>query len=262
MLVREELEKIGKEATKYLRELRENPSSTQIIGYHNGDTTRVADKRSEDYIFELLKTTGHNFLFVSEESGAVKTSENYDYIAIIDPLDGSSNYVAGIPWSSVSIALYDKNTQSFLDSSLGVVAEVFGNNIYSYDLNGAYKNGQLVEKSNKKPANIAIIYYEREQINKISQILAKLGKIKIRSLGSASLDMIKVCLGDAIFFADLRKKLRNVDIAASSSFCKRLSMIPLDERGRPIENSLTTVSEFSEVYLSTPDILYNILKDL
>lgn len=262
MLAREKLVEVGKEAAKYLKELRENPSSTNIIGYHNGDTTRIADEKSEEYIFELLKDTGYNFMFISEESGTKKTSENFDYIAIIDPLDGSSNYVAEIPWSSVSIAIYDKNAKSFMDSNLGVVAEIFGNNIYSYDQNFAYKNDKIVKRVEKPKVNLAIMYYERPQIGKVSFILSKLEKVKVRSLGSASLDMIKVCLGDALLFADLRGKLRNVDIAASSGFCKRLSLIPVDEYNKPIENSLVEVKEFSEVYLSTPDILYNILKDL
>ncbi len=246
------LRKIGEEATKYLRELHEKKGIDEIIGYHQGDTTRRVDKFSEQYIFDLLDHSGYKFSFVSEESGSV-FKENYDYIAIIDPLDGSTNYITGIPWSSVSIAVYKKISEENFIPYAGIVAEVFGNNIYSYDENGAYINNTKIDRKN--PSNKIILpYYNKDKINEAYSIISKAGSgIKIRTLGSASLDMILVCSGKAYLYFDIRGKLRNVDIASSKGFCEKLGIKSIDLKGREINFSLKYVDVVPEI-ITTSDV--------
>lgn len=250
------LRKIGEEATKYLRELHENKGIDEIIGYHQGDTTRRVDKFSEQYIFDLLDHSGYKFSFVSEESGSI-FRENYEYIAIIDPLDGSTNYITGIPWSSVSIAIYKKIEEEKFLPYAGIVAEVFGNNIYSYDENGAYINSVKVDK--RKPTDkIVLPYYNKDKINEAYSIISKVGNgIKIRTLGSASLDMILVCTGRAYLYFDIRGKLRNVDIASSKGFCEKLGIRSLDLKGREVTFSLKYVDVVPEIIVTSDSELQN-----
>lgn len=76
----------------------------QISRKGPGDFVTAADKRSEEIIFEELKRARPDYSFMMEESGEVK-GNNPDHVWIIDPLDGTHNFMHGIPHWCVSIAL-------------------------------------------------------------------------------------------------------------------------------------------------------------
>ncbi|AOL17104.1 inositol monophosphatase [Sulfolobus sp. A20] len=250
--LRQTLDDIALKVSKYIKEVRDEGNATKIIGYHSGDTTRLIDKRSEEYLFELLKDTGYKFKFVSEESGVSGYMDNYDYLAVIDPLDGSTNFVLDIPWFSVSVAIYDRKSKTILDSIAGFVINVPYNKVYSYDIRNAYVNGYPY---NDKPNDlslpkIVITYFEKDKVEKSIQILSKINGYKIRSLGSASLDMLLVCTKMAYLFFDLRGRLRNVDISASINFCKRLNTIATTLDGKEIGVGIDNVYNIDEIILS------------
>ncbi len=242
------LRNIGKEAIDFLNELKDKEGIDKIIGKHGDDVTRVVDKKSEDYIFELLRNTGYKFLFVSEESGTIKEND-YDYIAIIDPLDGSTNFLNGISWSSVSIALYKNQEKDFIRSYAGVVANIFSKDIYTYCNGKSYINGNMIENIKSK-SNIVLAYFSKKEIDKASQIFKKLEGFKIRTLGSSSLDMILVCTGKAYFYFDIRDKIRNVDVAASTGFCSSLKIYPFNTQNEIISSSLNSVDVIGEIMLT------------
>ena len=73
-----------------------------------GDFVSLADKRAEEIIYEELKAARPNFGFLMEESGFVEGSKGEDARFIIDPLDGTSNFLHGLPHWAISIAL-EKN---------------------------------------------------------------------------------------------------------------------------------------------------------
>ena len=71
-----------------------------------GDFVSAADKRAEEIIFEELKTARPRFGFLMEESGTIEGSGNdANKRFIIDPLDGTTNFLHGIPHWAISIAL-------------------------------------------------------------------------------------------------------------------------------------------------------------
>ncbi|WP_338603509.1 inositol monophosphatase family protein [Sulfolobus tengchongensis] len=246
------LDKIAIEISKFINEIKDEKDIDKVVGFHSGDTTRLIDKKSEDYIFELLNSTGYKFRFVSEESGVVNT-ENYEYTALIDPLDGSNNFVMGVPWYSVSVAVYDKNAKGILDSIGGFVSHILLDKIYAYDDKRAYLNGiplQSEEVSKELSSKVIITYFEDKEIDKVLRILPNIQGYKIRSFGSASLDMILVCTGKAYMYFDIRGKLRNVDIAASSNFCKRLNLVPTNLNGKEIFTGIDDIYRINEIILS------------
>lgn len=71
------------------------------------DFVTAADKRSEEIIFEELKKARPAYSFMMEESGEVK-GDDTSHVWIIDPLDGTHNFMHGIPHWAISIAL-EKN---------------------------------------------------------------------------------------------------------------------------------------------------------
>lgn len=73
-----------------------------------GDFVSAADKRSEEIIFEELKKARPSYSFLMEESGEVE-GEDPEHTWIIDPLDGTTNFLHGLPHWCISIALKSKN---------------------------------------------------------------------------------------------------------------------------------------------------------
>ncbi|XDF45403.1 inositol monophosphatase family protein [Saccharolobus solfataricus] len=246
------LNKVAIDATRYLNEIKNEKDLDKVIGFHAGDTTRVIDKRSEEYIFQLLNDTGLKFKFVSEESGVRVPSNSYDYVALIDPLDGSNNFVLGVPWYSISVAIYGKSSNSLLDSLGGFVSHISIDKIYSYDTSSAYLNGNPLKAEiiGNSPSNVVITYFDERGIDKILKVLSALKGYKIRSFGSASLDMILTCMGKAKLYFDIRGKLRNVDIAASANFCKRLNSIPSTLNGKEISSGIDDIYKIDEIIVS------------
>ncbi|AHC51269.1 inositol-1-monophosphatase [Sulfolobus acidocaldarius SUSAZ] len=254
---KEDVEKVASEASKYIYEERENKDVDRVINVHGNDVTRIIDKKSEDFIVDRLKSLGYNMLIVTEESGVIDIyGKNYDYIAIVDPLDGSTNFVSGIPWSSVSIAIYNREEEDILSSNVGAVSSIFTPYTFSYDEESAYINGVKTAQIKKPEKILLLAYFSRSKLPNLKSFFEKIGQgYKIRSLGSASLDMILVCTGRATMFFDIRGKLRNVDIAASSNFCSRLGVIPYDVGLRKIKSSLTEVSVVKDLVISLDESL-------
>lgn len=71
------------------------------------DFVTAADKRSEKILFEELQKARPDWSFMMEESGQVK-GKDADHVWIIDPLDGTHNFMHGIPHWSISVALERK----------------------------------------------------------------------------------------------------------------------------------------------------------
>ena len=69
-----------------------------------GDFVSAADRKAEEVIFEELKYARPDYGFLMEESGVVE-GKNNGYRYIIDPLDGTTNFLHGIPHWAISIAL-------------------------------------------------------------------------------------------------------------------------------------------------------------
>lgn len=215
------IDAIFKAALRAAEYLRSSKRSSQIVGRGSfGDVTKAFDKEAEDIIISTLKDEfGSDILIVSEEVGISRPLKKPDYVFIIDPVDGSTNYDAGIPWVSVSIggAKWKREGVRIKDLDAAVVYDVFGGKAYSFSIDGGVKiNGSSATRRNP-PAKVLLGYFEVPEAYEVVPKYFKLrgGREALRSLGSAALDIIQVGLGNAEAFIDARAKLRNVDIAAS-----------------------------------------------
>ena len=92
-----------KAARSLLRDFGE-VEQLQVSRKGPADFVTAADKRAEEIIFEELQKSHGRYSFLMEESGAVKGEEE-DHVWIIDPLDGTHNFMHGIPHWAISIAL-------------------------------------------------------------------------------------------------------------------------------------------------------------
>lgn len=108
------------------------------------DLVTQTDIDSEKKIIELISSKFPNHSFLAEESG--KESKPSDFTWVIDPLDGTTNFVHGYPCYGVSIALMHKNV-----TVVGVVVELPMNNIYfATNTSSAFCNDDIIQVSKNK----------------------------------------------------------------------------------------------------------------
>lgn len=141
------------------------------------DLVTKADKESEKVIIKILSQEFPQYNIFGEESGLLDRKS--DHIFIIDPLDGSHNFVSGIPNFSVSIGLL-KNDEVIS----AVICHPVINHIYSAEKNkGAWLGGKKLRVNKIKDIKRASIAYGRGYIEaktKSDKIEINLNKAKPR----------------------------------------------------------------------------------
>lgn len=188
----------------------------------SGDVSREFDVVVEGIIYRTLQEYLGDVRLVSEEIGSAGKGS---WLAIVDPVDGSINYEAGIPIASVSVGIArGSGLMRVGDIEAAAVAEVFRDVIYYYDRYGGFKTFGLRAGRRHPPSNILLGYFESvESFRPYTCFADTLGsRPRLRSLGSAALDVVYVSLGMALGFIDARAKLRNVDIAPSLAIANGL----------------------------------------
>ena len=163
------------------------------------DFVTNSDKKVEKIIIEELTKSRKKFSILSEEIGEINNSDK-DNIWIIDPIDGTTNFLHGVPHFAISIAL-----QSNDEIISGLVFDPIKNEIfYAEKNNGAFFNNQRIRVSKKK--KIEECLFGTGGKNEINF------NLNTRKSGSAALDMAYVGAGryDGYF----QKNLNIWDIAA------------------------------------------------
>uniref|UniRef100_A0A7J2U659 Inositol monophosphatase n=1 Tax=Ignisphaera aggregans TaxID=334771 RepID=A0A7J2U659_9CREN len=198
--------------------LRSSSVSYDVVGQNPfGDVSKSFDVEAERIVEKCLAQVLGEVAFLSEETGLL-ISKNPKWIAIIDPVDGSTNFAYEIPWASISLAIapYKKGAR-VRDVELAIVAEVFRDVTYVYRDGLVEVLGGRQYSRRAQPAPIMLGYFENENSYKplLKYASSHTKRLAIRSLGSAALDIVYVGLGNAEVFIDTRAKLRNVDVAAA-----------------------------------------------
>jgi myo-inositol-1(or 4)-monophosphatase len=169
------------------------------------DFVSNADTKAEKIIIEELKKARPNYSIISEEDGT-ETNKDTQNVWIIDPIDGTTNFLHGIPHFAISIALKSKN-----EIVCGVIYDPIKDEMFYADKNnGAYFNNHRIKVSKRKNFDDCIFAMggNDEEALKDKAITNR----SIRKSGSAALDMAYVAAGryDGYF----QKNLKLWDIAA------------------------------------------------
>jgi len=126
-------------------------SNIEALAKGKHDLVSELDYQSEKVIINTIKLAFSDHTVVAEETG--KSGTNSDYSWYIDPLDGTSNFLLGIPYFSVSIGMTYKD-----DVILGVVFNPILNELYIAEKNkGSLLNGNPIHVSHKKDIKAAFI---------------------------------------------------------------------------------------------------------
>ena len=165
------------------------------------DFVTKTDKRVEEILIEELRKTKKNYSFLTEESGKIENQDK-DKIWIIDPIDGTTNFLHGIPHFAISIALKINN-----ELHSGLVFDPIKNEIYYAEKdNGAFFNNQRIRVSKKNNLEDCLFSSDSTGIKFIFPDL------NMRNSGCAALDLAYVGSGrlDGYF----HNKINLWDIAA------------------------------------------------
>ena len=146
------------------------------------DFVTKTDKKVEKILIEELSKSKKNYSFITEETGKIENSDKNAYW-IIDPIDGTINFMHGIPHFAISVAL-----QIDGDLKSAIVFDPIKNEIfYAEKNNGAYFNNQRIRVSKKKKVEHCLFATGGRKEVKNS--------LNIRKSGSAALDMAYVAAG-------------------------------------------------------------------
>jgi len=218
------------EVGSYVYEERMKLREEDIIvkGLHN--FVSYVDMTSEDMLKAGLRKIFLDAGFICEESGE---DRRFEYNWVIDPLDGTTNYIHGMPFYSISVALMRRE-----EVILGVVYDIERRNIYySYEgLDCSYKNSDKIYISNVRLIEDALVgtgfpysdfKYMVEYIELFKYFMEH--SHGVRRPGSAALDL--VLTGEGVFDIFYEYGLSSWDVAAGSFIVKQSGGIVGDFEG-------------------------------
>lgn len=173
------------------------------------------DKQTEKIIVDALSNLLPEAGFITEEGTSKKKGEKFNWI--IDPLDGTTNFIHGVPCYAVSIALTENE-----DIILGVVYEInLKECFYAWKNSKAYLNGKEIEVSKTSHLKNALIatgfpYYNFSKLNEYLGLFKNLLQETrgIRRPGAASVDLAYVACGRFDGFYEIT--LHPWDVAAGA----------------------------------------------
>lgn len=188
----------------------------QISQKSIGDFVTNADKRSEETIIYELKKARPNYSIISEESEKIEGTDP-EYTWIVDPLDGTTNFIHNIPHFSITIALMKGN-----EIVSGIIYDPAKDDLFwSEKGKGSFLNHKRIRVSPRKRLSESLIGVGIPNINRGSaetfqKHMSKLipNVAGMRRMGSASLDLAYVASGRLDAYIDYI--LHPWDIAAGS----------------------------------------------
>lgn len=184
-----------------------------------GDVMKPMDLAAETAILDTLKHYGVSFTLISEESGVKKFGKTPDECFItVDPIDGSTNFMHGLPFYCCSIAVSGK--PMLAEVYAGMVADLVHGTTYTAILGkGAFRDGVKIKPSTTATLHDAVIgldlntYKVPEVAPKLTSLIAQTKHI--RHFGANALELCFVADGSTDAFVDIRGKLRTTDVAAA-----------------------------------------------
>jgi len=213
---------IGREVGKVGKEAIEEKGLNSLVSY----VDREAEKLLVDGLGDLLP--GSTFL-TEEDTVANEESEQQ---WIIDPLDGTTNFLHQLPCFSVSVALRRAG-----ETVLGIVYEVNQQEcFYAWKEGGAHLNGQPIEVSRNSRMSDSLLatgfpYEDFDWINPYFKVLGALVQSSrgIRRFGSAAVDLVYTACGrfDAFFEA----RLKAWDVAGGAFIVQEAGGLVTDFKG-------------------------------
>lgn len=192
----DEVQVISMQVGKFIREERRHFNTAAVEAKSFSNLVSYVDKTAEKQFVEALKHLLPEAGFIAEEDASLEKAERYNWV--IDPLDGTTNFVHDFPCYATSVALMDGE-----EIVLGVV---YGINLdecfYAWKDGGAWKNGERISVSKTAALKNGLIasgfpYHDLGLHEQYMQLFSEVQKNSrgIRRAGSAATDLAYVACG-------------------------------------------------------------------
>lgn len=204
---------IARNAGAFIRKEAQSFSSEAVEIKGKSDLVSYVDKETEKLLVGALSELLPDAGFITEENTTAQGQKEYTWI--IDPLDGTTNFIHGLPTYAISIGLMKDSTVV-----AGVVYEVNRDEaFYAWKDGGAYLDGKLiavtkVDKIQNSLFATGFPYFNFEKLNEYLAVLNELMKEAhgLRRVGSAATDLAYVACGR--YEAFFEYNLNSYDVAA------------------------------------------------
>ena len=148
------------------------------------DFVTKTDKKVESILISELTKSKKNYSFITEETGKI-INKNNNVFWIIDPIDGTLNFLHGIPHFAISIALQKDN-----EIISGLIFDPIKNEIfYAEKNNGSYLNNSRIRVSKKSNLEKCLFATNNDGIKSVYP------RLNLRNTGCAALDLAYVSCG-------------------------------------------------------------------
>jgi myo-inositol-1(or 4)-monophosphatase len=203
-----------------------------------GDRIRKIDLAAENAVVGTLTRKRISFTLVSEESGVCEHGVNPQQCYLtVDPIDGTTNLMRGLPFYATSIAVSD---EPFLkDVHTALVSDLFHDVTYTAQREkGACRDNQRIFSSHNVSLEEAVVGLDLNSY-RVQRIVPRLTELigntkHIRHLGANALELCYVADGKTDAFIDIRGKLRTTDMAAACLILKEAGALLTEPDGKPL----------------------------
>lgn len=245
--------KAARAACTIISRASENLEAIEVHAKAPSDFVSRVDIDCENAIIEILQQAYPQHQILTEERGIVGPAKS-PYQWIIDPLDGTTNFLHGFPQYAVSIALKRDN-----EVILAVVADPVKDETFTAVRgSGAFLNGRRIRVTKRATMKDALIgvgfpFRRLDNVEKYTETFAALAKncAGLRRAGAASLDLAYVAAGRLDAFWE--PNLKSWDIAAGSLLVLEAGGLVTDFDGE--SDYLTT----GEIIAGTPKVFGQLL---
>jgi len=187
------------------------------------DFVTKTDKRVEKILVEELTKSKKNYSFITEETGKI-INKNKDVFWIIDPIDGTTNFLHGIPHFAISIALQIEG-----EINCGLIFDAIKNEFFFAEKNnGSFMNKNRIRVSKKINIDDCLFASNNEGVKSIYP------NLNLRNTGCAALDLAYVACGR--FDGYFHNAINLWDVAAGKIIIEEAGGLVNNIKGYEINN--------------------------
>ncbi|MDP3416946.1 MAG: inositol monophosphatase family protein [Falsiroseomonas sp.] len=224
-----------KAARRLLRDFAD-VEALQVTSKGAGDFVSQADLRAEQTLREELSRGRPGWGFLMEESGT-SGAEDWEWRWVVDPLDGTTNFLHGIPHWAISVGVEKRTGENTSELMAGCIYNPAGNEMFWAEKGmGAYLNDKRLRVSARRDMGSALFAtgIPFAKVQRKAEFSATLGRLMpqvagVRRFGAAALDLAWVAAGRYDGFWELG--LNKWDIAAGLVIVKEAGGFVSDPAG-------------------------------
>ena len=239
-------------------------SAAEVLGVGaGGDLTQRIDVTAERAIICSLKEQGAQFTVVSEELGIESVGVRPQFSVVMDPIDGTTNAIRGIPFFATSIGVSSTSRLSGMEAGL-VVDLLNGTTFVAERGRGSFLDKTPLKPSTTTDVGRALVGVDlnaprsEDCLQRSLQLFRKVDKI--RHLGANALELCYVASGAYDAFVDIRNRLRITDIAAAQLIICEAGGVMLTPEGRELDAPLVPTQRVSFVAAGNRELCNQISK--